>query len=325
MLFIDSGNNLLLVGGATSAASLLAVDATAGIIVNDAGAAAVDFRVEADTTTHALFVDATGAGTVVLGSTDGTAANSLVSVDATAVVVNNISGVTNFRVESGGYEYAFQVDGTNDIIGIGGATANTILKASAAGIEINSAGAAGLDFKCQADTTEFMLFVDATGAGLITSGSTDGASATSTFAHSTAVGTIVNDLGNATSDFRVEGDATVLTVAEDPANLLFVDASTMKVGIGEAAPLTLLHVAGAAGSTDPVLMLEQNDDDEAFFNLVGTSAADQTKSISTVNGAGAVVGPQARAVAEEAWTFAGMTKHEVNGTPVWIPYYTATV
>jgi hypothetical protein len=74
----------------------------------------------------------------------------------------------------------------------------------------------------------------------------------------------------------------------------------------------------------PVLQLDQQDQDETFIDYIGTSAADQTKSISTVNGAGAVDGPKNTAVAEAGWTFVGMVKIDINGAAYWMPYYTTT-
>jgi len=58
-----------------------------------------------------------------------------------------------------------------------------------------------------------------------------------------AIGTnevVVNDPGNSI-DFRVEGDTN--------ANLLFVDASADKIGIGHASPAKLLDVKGGDGAT----------------------------------------------------------------------------
>jgi hypothetical protein len=74
----------------------------------------------------------------------------------------------------------------------------------------------------------------------------------------------------------------------------------------------------------PVLRLEQIDQDETFIDFISTSAADQTKSISTVNGAGVVTGPKDTAVAEAGWTFVGMVRVDVNGALFWMPYYTTT-
>jgi len=70
----------------------------------------------------------------------------------------------------------------------------------------------------------------------------------------------------------------------------------------------------------PVLKLNQTDQDETFIDFIGTSAADQTKSISTVNGDGAVTGPKNFSAAP-GWEYVGMIKIDVNGAPFWIPYY----
>jgi hypothetical protein len=66
--------------------------------------------------------------------------------------------------------------------------------------------------------------------------------------------------------------------------------------------------------------LEQTDVDEAIVHYIGTSAADQTKSISTVNGDGVVTGPKDFA-ASAGWAFVGMIKIAVNGVDYWMPYY----
>lgn len=57
MLFVDSSADTVLFGAATTANSYLAVAST-GVIVNNAGAAALDFRVESDTNQNMLVVDA---------------------------------------------------------------------------------------------------------------------------------------------------------------------------------------------------------------------------------------------------------------------------
>ena len=75
------------------------------------------------------------------------------------------------------------------------------------------------------------------------SGTTTGLSITSTSSNSTANGIIVNsgvnvfnEVGDATSDFRIEGDT-------DP-NLFFVDASADDIGIGTNSPTRKLTVSG---------------------------------------------------------------------------------
>ena len=67
----------------------------------------------------------------------------------------------------------------------------------------------------------------------------------------------VNEDG-ADVDFRVEGDTE--------ANLLFVDASTDRVGIGTSTPASLLHVAGnlTIESTSPTIFLTDTDNNSDF-------------------------------------------------------------
>ena len=114
-------------------------------------------------------------------------------------------------------------------------------------------------------------------------------------------------------DFRVEGTGE--------NNALMVQGSDGDVGIGVAAPTAALHVdQSSATGAEPVLKLDQGDDDQEFIDFIGTSAADQTKSISTVNGDGAVTGPKDYS-STAGWAFEGMVRVAINGTDRWIPYY----
>lgn len=74
------------------------------------------------------------------------------------------------------------------------------------------------------------------------------------------------------------------------------------------------------------LILDQNDEDQGFINFAGSTpgaAYDSAKNLTTwQGGAGAVVGPLGQAVAEAYWAWGGMMRHEVNGSEVWVPYYT---
>jgi hypothetical protein len=93
------------------------------------------------------------------------------------------------------------------------------------------------------------------------------------------------------------------------------------VGINEVTVAAQLDVkqSNAAGAI-PVLELHQADQDETFINFVGTSAADQTKSISTINGDGTVTGPK-NFSASAGWEYVGMVKIDINGSAYWMPYY----
>jgi hypothetical protein len=78
------------------------------------------------------------------------------------------------------------------------------------------------------------------------------------------------------------------------------------VGIGTNAPDNTLHVTNASGVTKEVVKLEQLDDDEPFIIFTGTTASDQTKSLSTDTTVGSIE---------------GHIRVSINGTDKWIPYY----
>jgi hypothetical protein len=74
-------------------------------------------------------------------------------------------------------------------------------------------------------------------------------------------------------------------------------------------------------------ILDQNDEDQAFVSYLGSSPIpstyDSTKNLTSwQGGAGAVVGPKGQSAAESAWAWGGMIRTIVNGSLVWIPYYT---
>ena len=78
------------------------------------------------------------------------------------------------------------------------------------------------------------------------------------------------------------------------------------VGIGTQSPDTKLHVKGSAGTGVSVIKLEQLDTDEPFIRFEGTTASDQTKSLSTDTSVGSLT---------------GHIRVSINGTDFWIPYY----
>lgn len=78
------------------------------------------------------------------------------------------------------------------------------------------------------------------------------------------------------------------------------------VGIGITAPDNKLHVKNADGNSKSVIKLEQLDTDEPFILFTGTTAADQTKSLSTDTDVGALE---------------GHILVSINGADKWIAYY----
>ena len=104
----------------------------------------------------------------------------------------------------------------------------------------------------------------------------------------------------------------------DSENAAFTADNANQFKVRASGGTSLVQNSNAAALT--VLKLTQTDQDETFIDFVGTSAADQTKSISTVNGDGAVTGPKNFSAAP-GWEYVGMIKIDVNGAPFWIPYY----
>lgn len=79
---------------------------------------------------------------------------------------------------------------------------------------------------------------------------------------------------------------------------------------------------GPSDNAKELVEFYQTDDNEPFVKYNGTTAADQTKSISTVNGDGAVEGPK-NFSSSAGWAFEGMIRVDINGTDYWMPYYSA--
>ena len=89
-------------------------------------------------------------------------------------------------------------------------------------------------------------------------------------------------------------------------NTAMVIDSDGNVGIGDASPDNPPHITNAASTGTANLKLEQLDDDEPFIRFQGTTASDQTKSLSTDTSVGALT---------------GHIRVSINGTDFWIPYY----
>jgi hypothetical protein len=122
-----------------------------------------------------------------------------------------------------------------------------------------------------------------------------------------ATGAIDFDGGNftfndshAAVDFRIETDTLTHAV--------FVDGSADKIGFGTSTPTSGFVNIDQASSTGAiaVLTLDQGDEDQEFIRFDGTTATDQTKSLTTDTSVGDLT---------------GHIRVNINGTDFWIPYY----
>jgi hypothetical protein len=108
-----------------------------------------------------------------------------------------------------------------------------------------------------------------------------------------------NDSG-ASVDFRAE--TNTLTHA------MFIDGSADKIGFGTSAPTSGFVSIDQASSTGAiaVLTLDQGDADQEFIRFDGSTASDQTASLTTDTSVGDLT---------------GHIRVNINGTDFWIPYY----
>jgi len=170
----------------------------------------------------------------------------------------------------------------------------------------NEAGA-DLDFRIEGNTATNLIFCDAgndrvginqaspsvtldvVGAAKI-SGGVDLDGGAFTWNDSSA-----NDL-----DFRCE--TATLTHA------LFIDGSADKIGFGTSGPTSGFVTIDQASSTGAiaVLTLDQGDADQEFIRFDGTTASDQSSSLTTDTSVGSLT---------------GHIRVNINGTDFWIPYY----
>jgi hypothetical protein len=109
-----------------------------------------------------------------------------------------------------------------------------------------------------------------------------------------------NDSSANDLDFRCE-TATL-------ANALFIDGSADKIGFGTATPADASVEINQANTTagTACLSLDQDDTDQEFIKFDGTTASDQSSSLTTDTSVGSIT---------------GHIRVNINGTDFWIAYY----
>ena len=83
-------------------------------------------------------------------------------------------------------------------------------------------------------------------------------------------------------------------------------------------PSHLPHSSKSRGTGDPLVTLDQNTSSGAFINFEGTSAANTSNSISTLDvSSSSVSGPD-----EGTWLHVQMARIQINGTDRWLAVWT---
>jgi hypothetical protein len=105
---------------------------------------------------------------------------------------------------------------------------------------------------------------------------------------------------SASLDFRCETNGL--------ANAFFIDGSADKIGFGTNTPADASVEINQANSSGAIacLSLDQDDTDQEFIKFDGTTASDQSSSLTTDTSVGSLT---------------GHIRVNVNGTDFWIPYY----
>ena len=88
----------------------------------------------------------------------------------------------------------------------------------------------------------------------------------------------------------------------------FIDGSADKIGFGTDSPTSALVTVSQAKTSGAIacLTLDQDDEDQEFIRFDGTTASDQTASLTTDTSVGSLT---------------GHIRVNINGTDFWIPYY----
>ena len=109
-----------------------------------------------------------------------------------------------------------------------------------------------------------------------------------------------NDSSANDLDFRCE-TATL-------ANAFFIDGSADKIGFGTSSPAAASVEINQASTTagTACLSLDQDDTDQEFIKFDGTTASDQSSSLTTDTSVGSIT---------------GHIRVNINGTDFWIAYY----
>ena len=211
------------------------------IIFNDSGLDR-DFRVESDSNTHMLFVDA-GENAVKIGGT------------------TTREGALQVFTSGGGV--AMEIESTNGGSGQGPILQLRRTSSTPAGNDYLG----GLNFVGQDSGNNALSYVDMyTRATTVTDGSEESQFSIRTRRNGTleervtldAVETTFNQVG-ADIDFRVESDTNT--------HMLFVNAGLNRVGIGESGPLARLHLKMGGSSRTDGFYITRSDNDNHQLGL----------------------------------------------------------
>jgi len=315
------------------------------IVMNDIGADR-DFRVESDSNTHAVFVDASTNrvgilnnnpayafhvdaeiassgyyrvdssssynGTALLtlkrnGNTTGDylqmrdgSNNVFATFDEGGIIFNEVGGDTDFRVESNGNANMFFVDGGNNQVGVGtasalgaslnvlgGITNSTMYDAMVLTGGANSTSGSGARLYISGTANDPISRGTIIEGKMVDNGNThelsfyvSGNSAVPTRRMTIGHSAVVINEDSLNMDFRVESDSN--------SHMLFVDAGNNKIGINRSAPAATIDIRQSTnGDTDGILIRPSNETQEMVYSFLGPSTTYFAQYEADSSGSGA--------------------------------------
>jgi len=284
--------------------------------------------------TPVTLIAATGSKYIIY--TDGTTAFDVladagnVKAGGTLTAAGNVSfdtGTFTFNTSEGDYDARFAGDSETNLLFIDASTDRVGINTNAPGVDLDVVGTfrasgntaidggtfifndsqAALDARFEGDTEEFLLMIDGSAdkVGIKTETPTSDLHVTGTMKVTSTVdldgGSFTwNDTSANDLDFRCE------TATLDDA--FFIDGSADKVGFGCQDPADAMVEINQSSTTGAIacLSLDQDDEDQEFIFFEGTSATDQTKSITTETTVGDLT---------------GYIRVNINDTDYWMPFY----
>ena len=226
-------------------------------------------------------------------------------------VFNNTGADKNFTIESDDDDANFFSDGGEDRIGIGTDTPSTKLDV-VGGIKATGAidfdggnftfneSSGDKDFRIESNGNAYAFFVDGGNdrVGIFTTSPSVALDITGETKIDSGAFTW-NDSGGSV-DFRCE--------TNNLDDALFIDGSADAVGFGCQDPSDAMVEINQSNSTAAIacLSLDQDDTDQEFIKFDGTTASDQTASLTTDTSVGSIT---------------GHIRVNINGTDFWLAYY----
>ena len=279
--------------------------------------------------TPVTLVSTTGSKYIIY--TDGTTAFDVladagnIKAGGTLTTVGNVSfdtGTFTFNTSEGDYDVRFAGDTETNLLYLDASTDRVGINTNAPGVDLDVVGTFRASGNTDIDGGTFTFNtseadLDARFAGnsetnlLYTDASTDrvGINTATPTADFNVEGDVIFNDDAGTKDFRVETGGS-----DAQTNMLLVDGSADKVGMGTSAPANARVEIKQDNTTGAIacLNVNQTDEDVQFLYFEGTTAADSTTNVSTS--------------AAEAGTKNGALKVYVDGIGAcWIRVYDSAV